>query len=51
MLDLMIGDPRSIPHPVVWIGKLISLLDRRLLGEIPADRTDPETRDRASERR
>lgn len=47
----MIGDPRSIPHPVVWIGRLISLLDKRLLGEIPADRSDPETRDKASESR
>ena len=47
----MIGDPRSIPHPIVWIGKLISLLDKRLLGNIPADRADPETRDKASERR
>lgn len=47
----MIGDPRSIPHPIVWIGKLISLLDKRLLGDIPADRADPETRDKASERR
>ncbi len=30
ILDLIIGDPHSIPHPVRLIGRLISLLDRRL---------------------
>lgn len=30
LLDLSIGDPRWLPHPVVAIGRLISLLDRRL---------------------
>lgn len=50
-MDLLIGDPRSIPHPVVWIGKLISLLDRRLLGNIPEDKADPATRDAGTERR
>jgi len=29
-IDLLIGDPRSIPHPVVWIGKLISWLEGKL---------------------
>ena len=29
-LDLVIGDPHSIPHPVVFIGKLISALEKRL---------------------
>ncbi|WP_186393741.1 MULTISPECIES: adenosylcobinamide-phosphate synthase CbiB [unclassified Pannonibacter] len=33
-LDAVIGDPdwlwRRLPHPVVWIGKLISLMDRCL---------------------
>ncbi|KPV40885.1 adenosylcobinamide-phosphate synthase CbiB [Alicyclobacillus ferrooxydans] len=29
-VDRMIGDPRFIPHPVVWIGKYITLFDRRL---------------------
>ena len=27
-LDLIFGDPHAIPHPVVFIGKLISLLER-----------------------
>lgn len=30
LIDRLIGDPRSIPHPVVWIGKLISLLEKNL---------------------
>lgn len=30
MLDLIIGDPRCLPHPVVMIGRLIQALDQRL---------------------
>jgi adenosylcobinamide-phosphate synthase len=30
VLDLIIGDPPSWPHPVKWIGALISRLDKRL---------------------
>lgn len=51
MLDLMVGDPHGIPHPIVWIGKLIGRLDASLLGEIPADKAKPETRDKDSEHR
>lgn len=29
VLDLLFGDPRWLPHPVVGIGKLIGLLERR----------------------
>ena len=47
----MVGDPHGIPHPIVLIGKLIGRLDASLLGEIPADKADPETRDKASELR
>ena len=47
----MVGDPHGIPHPIVWIGKLIAKLDKTLLGEIPLEKADPYTRDRASERR
>ena len=50
-MDLLIGDPHGIPHPIVWIGKLIERLDKKLLGEIPEDRRDPYTRNKASERR
>lgn len=35
LLDLVLGDPRALPHPVVGIGKLISFLEsplRRLFG-------------------
>ncbi len=28
LLDLLIGDPQGWPHPVIWIGKYISLADR-----------------------
>jgi adenosylcobinamide-phosphate synthase len=30
MLDLVIGDPQWLPHPVVAIGRLIQVLDRKL---------------------
>lgn len=29
-IDWFIGDPRAIPHPVIGIGRLIQLLERRL---------------------
>lgn len=38
LLDAVIGDPHSIPHPVIWIGKLISFCEkwyRRLLPATP----------------
>ncbi len=34
-IDLLIGDPHNIPHPVVWIGKMISLLEKRLRSVFP----------------
>lgn len=30
ILDLIIGDPERLPHPVRWIGRLISLLENLL---------------------
>lgn len=27
-IDLLLGDPHNIPHPVVWIGKLISAAEK-----------------------
>ena len=51
MLDLLVGDPHGIPHPIVWIGKLIARLDAALLGDIPSEKSDPESRDKASEHR
>lgn len=47
----MVGDPHGIPHPIVWIGKLIAKLDAALLGEIPAEKSDPKTRDKDAEHR
>ncbi|MBR5381968.1 MAG: cobalamin biosynthesis protein CobD [Oscillospiraceae bacterium] len=38
-LDLLLGDPRGVPHPVVFIGKLIAALEkllRRLFPKTPA---------------
>ena len=31
ILDLLIGDPYGLPHPIRWIGSLISCLEGRLL--------------------
>ena len=47
----MVGDPHGIPHPIVWIGKLIAKLDAALLGDIPEEKSDPESRDKKSESR
>ena len=30
-MDLLVGDPHWLPHPVVWIGKMISALEKSLL--------------------
>ena len=30
MLDLCIGDPEGWPHPVIWIGKYISFMEKKL---------------------
>lgn len=30
VIDKLIGDPKSLPHPVVWIGHLITFLEKRL---------------------
>ena len=35
-MDLLLGDPPGWPHPVVWIGRLISGLEVRLRGLFPA---------------
>ena len=34
-IDLIVGDPHGLPHPVVGIGKLISLLERRFRALFP----------------
>jgi adenosylcobinamide-phosphate synthase len=30
MLDLLLGDPARLPHPIVWFGKMISFGEHRL---------------------
>lgn len=35
-IDLILGDPHGLPHPVVWIGKLISFLEKTLRKAFPA---------------
>ncbi|MBT9168045.1 MAG: Cobalamin biosynthesis protein CobD [Syntrophomonadaceae bacterium] len=39
LLDLLIGDPRWLPHPVVCFGKLISFLEKRLYNCNHSDRS------------
>ena len=34
-IDLILGDPQGWPHPVIWIGKLISLLEKALRRAFP----------------
>lgn len=34
-IDLVVGDPQGFPHPVVWIGKLIDLLEGGLRKGFP----------------
>ena len=36
-IDLLVGDPHTIPHPVVWIGRLISFLESRLRRLFPTN--------------
>ena len=49
-MDLLIGDPHNIPHPIRWIGRLISALDDGLLGDAPDKTPDPGKRNMAAER-
>ncbi len=37
VLDLLIGDPEGWPHPVIWIGKYISLADRKIRARADGD--------------
>lgn len=41
-VDLMLGDPHSIPHPVVLMGRLISALERLLRRVFPKTKTGEE---------
>ncbi len=35
VIDLILGDPHGWPHPVIWIGKLISFLEKRFRKAFP----------------
>lgn len=37
ILDLFLGDPHFLPHPVRWIGKLTAVTEKKLLGETPKE--------------
>ena len=47
ILDLILGDPPFLPHPVRAMGKLIACLEGKLLGRV----SDSTLRDRKRERR
>lgn len=49
VLDLIIGDPQGWPHPVIWMGKYISLAESRIRGR--AARRAGEGKENASLRR
>ena len=50
LLDQLIGDPYAIPHLVVWIGRWIAFLERKLLGkkEEHRERSMPVGKQRAA---
>lgn len=43
LLDCLLGDPHSMPHPVVAIGKLISALEKGLRALLPKTKTGEMT--------
>ncbi len=45
ILDRIVGDPYNIPHPIRYIGNLISFFDKKLLGDVSGSRdTEKEKR-------
>jgi adenosylcobinamide-phosphate synthase len=38
LLDALFGDMRGVPHPVLWLGKLIYALERLLRARLPKTR-------------
>ena len=43
VIDLILGDPHGLPHPVVFIGRLISLLEKELRKRFPATASGERT--------
>ena len=37
LLDWIFGDPRALPHPVVYIGKLIAFLEKKIRACVTCD--------------
>ena len=35
LLDCLLGDPQKMPHPVIWMGKAISALEKYLRSHLP----------------
>ena len=35
LLDCLLGDPQKMPHPVIWVGKAISALEKYLRSHLP----------------
>lgn len=43
LIDAVLGDPRSVPHPVILIGKMISFLEQKLRKVFPGTKTGERT--------
>lgn len=50
VIDLIVGDPYWMPHPIRWIGNLISFLDRLLCKPIETDEHGNVVHDKRKER-
>ena len=37
VLDLMVGDPARLPHPIVWFGRLIAFGERHIFDVVGYD--------------
>ena len=48
VLDLLLADPPAFPHPVVWMGRAIRVLERFLRHALSADTVQPARRWRSA---
>ena len=51
LLDLILGDPPKLYHPVRWIGKEISFLEKRLLKRPTVSDAELQTGEQAKARK
>lgn len=42
VIDLIVGDPYWMVHPIRWIGRLIAFLDKKMLGDIDENRNNKQ---------